>query len=155
MSTLPSRSVSTRGPAGRNGRRQTAMSKMRSVRARMGASGGPASKGNPGNARHPASALANEACISPRRLRRPACSTFVLLRASPEDRQDDLAVDDDLVEEIVAALIARTVGLLEAMIVVEHVARGLAVVRHLQPLALGRRQNVEGSFQRRLAVGAH
>src|SRR5215211_6932878 len=102
------------------------MSKMRSVRARMGANCRAGSKDDPGIVEQPASAPASEACSSPRRPRRPACSTLVPpLRASLEDRQDDLAIDHDLVEEIVAALIARKVGFLEAMIVVEHVERGL------------------------------
>jgi hypothetical protein len=43
------------------------MSKMRSVRARMGASGAAGSKDESGFVEQPASAAANEVCNSPRR----------------------------------------------------------------------------------------
>ena len=55
------------------------MSKMRSVRARMGASGGAGSKDEPDVVEQPASAPANEACSSPRRPMRPVWFNVTLL----------------------------------------------------------------------------
>jgi hypothetical protein len=60
------------------------MSKMRSVRARMGASGAAASKDESGFVEQPASAAANEVCSSPRRFNITSWHPSLRLRSLPQ-----------------------------------------------------------------------
>src|SRR4029079_792872 len=83
---------STRGPAGRNGRRQTETSMMRSVRARIGTSGGPSS--DRGGAEHPASAIPSGTCRMPRRpIRTGGCPSMRLHHPEVLELPGIVAVD--------------------------------------------------------------